>query len=98
WLNSDQHPTFSFKGNITDLSAVDFTKDGIYTVKTDGVLTVKGVDQKITIPGTITVQGNSIFAAADFSIKLADFGITGSPIDGGKVAKEPKINVSAELK
>ncbi|MFI5132267.1 MAG: YceI family protein [Chitinophagales bacterium] len=98
WLDSDKHPTFTYKGNITDLSAVDFTKDGSYEVKTEGVLTIKGVDQKLSAPATITVKGGSVLAAADFSIKLADFGISGAPIDGGKVAKEPKINVTAELK
>src|SRR4026209_1030742 len=26
WLDSDKHPTFSYKGNITDLTAVNFPK------------------------------------------------------------------------
>jgi len=98
WLDSDKNPTFTYKGNITDLTAVNFTKDGTYQVKTEGTLTVKGIDKKLSTPATITVKAGAISASADFSIKLADYGITGSPIDGGKVAKEPKINVSAELK
>ena len=98
WMESDKHPTFTYTGTITDLSAVNFAKDGTYKVKTEGTLTVKGVDKKLSTPATITVKGGSILATADFSIKLSDYGITGVPIDGGKVAKEPKINVSAELK
>jgi polyisoprenoid-binding protein YceI len=98
WLDSDKYPTFDFKGNITDLSAVNFAKEGVYQVKTEGVLTIKGVEQKLVVPATITVKGSSVLAAADFSIKLSDFGITGAPIDAGKVTKEPKISVSAELK
>jgi polyisoprenoid-binding protein YceI len=98
WLNSDDYPTFTYKGNISDLSTVNFTKDGTYTVNTDGVLTIKGVDQKLSTPATIIVKDNAVTASAEFTIKLADFGITGSPIDGGKVAKEPKIAVTAELK
>src|SRR4029079_3297334 len=98
WMESDKHPTFTYKGNITDLAAVDFSKDGTYQVKTEGTLNVKGVEQKLSAPATIVVKGGSVIASADFSIKLADFGITGVPIDGGKVAKEPKISVSAELK
>ena len=98
WMESDKHPTFTYKGNITDLAAVDFSKDGTYQVKTEGTLTVKGVEQKLSAPATIVVKGGSVIASADFSIKLADFGISGVPIDGGKVAKEPKISVSAELK
>ncbi|MBC7950018.1 MAG: YceI family protein [Chitinophagaceae bacterium] len=98
WMNSDKHPTFTYKGNITNLSAVNFAKDGAYKVNTEGVLTVRGVEQKIATPVTIVVKEGAITAATNFSIKLADFGITGAPIDGGKIAKEPKISVSAELK
>lgn len=98
WMESDKHPTFTYNGNITDLSAVDFTKEGTYGVKTEGTLTIKGVEKKLSAPATITVKGNSVLATADFSIKLSDYGITGVPIDGGKISKEPKINVTAELK
>ena len=98
WMDSDKYPAFAYKGSITDLSAVDFTKDGTYHVKTEGVLTIKGIEKKLATPATLTVKGNSILASADFSVLLSDFGITGVPIDGGKVAKEPKINVTAELK
>ena len=98
WMESDKHPTFTYSGNITDLSAVDFTKEGTYEVKTEGTLIIKGVEKKLSAPATITVKGNSVLATADFSIKLSDYGITGVPIDGGKISKEPKINVTAELK
>lgn len=98
WLNSDKFPTFTYKGTITDLSAVNFGKDGSYPVKTEGVLTVKGVEQKVAVPATISIKGGVITAAADFTIKLSDYGISGAPIDAGKVSKEPKIAVSAELK
>jgi polyisoprenoid-binding protein YceI len=87
WMASDKHPVFIYKGTITDISAVNFTKDGTYQVNTEGVLTVKGV-----------VKEGSITASADFTLKLSDFGITGAPIDGGKVAKEPKVSITAELK
>jgi polyisoprenoid-binding protein YceI len=98
WMSSDEHPTFTYKGSITDLAAINFTKDGVYQVKTEGVLKIKGVEQKLSTPATITVKGNTLIATTNFTIKLSDFGITGAPIDGGKVAKEPKITVNAELK
>ena len=97
WMNSDKFPSFTYKGTITNLSAVDFSKEGSYKVTTEGTITVKGVEQKIATPATIVVKGTNVVATADFSIKLADFGITGAPIDGGKVAKEPKISINAVL-
>ena len=36
--------------------------------------------------------------STDFSIKLTDYEINGVPIDAGKVAKEPKITVTAEFR
>ena len=98
WLNSDAFPKFTFKGKVADLSKVDFTKDGTYTVPVTGDLTIKGVSKEVSTPATIVVKGSTITASAGFSIKLADYGISGVPIDAGKVAKEPKITVSAELK
>ncbi|MDP4262725.1 MAG: YceI family protein [Bacteroidota bacterium] len=98
WLDSDKYPTFTYKGAITDISSVNFAKDGTYTVKTEGLLTVKGTGQKLATPATIVIKDGIITESADFSIKLSDFGITGAPIDGGKVSKEPKISITAELK
>jgi polyisoprenoid-binding protein YceI len=98
WFNSDVFPTFTFKGKINDLSKVDFNKDGSYTVEVTGDLTIKAVTKQVTTPATILIKGSTLAATAGFSIKLADFGITGVPVDAGKVAKEPKITVSAELK
>ncbi len=98
WMNSDTHPAFTFKGNITNLKDVDFAKNGTYKANVEGTLKVKGTEKKIKTPATITVKDGAISTAANFSIVLADFGITGAPIDGGKVAKEPKITVSADFK
>jgi polyisoprenoid-binding protein YceI len=98
WLNSDAHPSFIFKGNIVDLSSVDFAKDGSYKTNVEGFLTVKGKEQKVKVPAIIEVKGGALSASAKFSIVLADYGITGVPIDGGKVSKEPKISVSADFK
>jgi len=98
WLNSDEFPTFTFKGNIVNLSSVDLTKDGTYKVDVDGKLSVKGKEQDLKTPATLVVKNGVITATSNFSFKLADYGISGAPIEGGKVAKEPKITVSADFK
>ena len=98
WLNSDAHPTFTFKGNIVNPASIDFSKEGSYKTEVEGLLGIKGKEQKIKVPGTIVVKGENLLVSANFSIALADYGISGAPIDAGKVAKEPKITISAELK
>ncbi len=98
WLHSDAHPTFTFKGNIVNVTSVDFSKDGSYKTEVEGLLGIKGKEQKIKVPGTIVVKGENLMVSANFSISLADYGISGAPIEAGKVAKEPKVSISAELK
>lgn len=99
WLNSAKFPTFTFVGKLSDLSKVKFDKPGTYTVPVSGELTVKDVTKPVSTNATIeVVAGGVIKTSASFTIKLADYGITGAPIDAGKIATEPKITVSAELK
>ncbi|HMK03778.1 MAG TPA: YceI family protein [Ferruginibacter sp.] len=95
WMDSDKYPTATFKGNITNLSAVKFYKDGTYPAEVSGDLTIHGVSQAVKTTGTIVVKGTAITANADFSVKLADYNISGAAIGAGKVSKEPKISVSA---
>lgn len=97
WMNSDEFPKATFNGTISNPSLVNFKKDGTYNVNVDGDLTIKGKTQKINTPATIVVSGNTLKATAAFSIKLSDYEIDGPPVSGGKVSKEPKISVSAEL-
>lgn len=98
WLNSDQFPKFTFKGKIDDLTKVNFSKDGSYTVPVSGDLTVKDITKPLNSQATVVVANGVISTTTAFSIVLADYAITGVPIDAGKVAKEPRITVSAEFK
>jgi polyisoprenoid-binding protein YceI len=98
WMNSDKYPKFTFKGKIDDLSKVDFTKDGTYAVSVTGDLTIRDITKPVTTPGTIIVKGGLLNVTTAFSVKLADYQITGVPVDAGKVSKEPKITVAADLK
>lgn len=97
WMNSAAFPKFSFAGKIDKLSKINFTKNGDYDVEVSGNITVKGISQPISVPATVTVKDGAITAKSNFSIKLKDFGITGQPIDAGKVAEKPTITVSAQF-
>lgn len=97
WMNSDAYPTFTFSGTISNLSQIDFGKNGTYTAQVEGALNVKGKEQKIKVPATVVIKDGSITANSDFSIVLADFGISGASMDSGKVSKTPKVSVSAQF-
>jgi len=96
-MSSDQFPKFTFTGTIDKVNKVKFDKNGTYTVKVNGNLTVKGISKPTKVEGTVTVADGKIKIAANFKIKLEDYNITGQPVEAGKIDKEPKITVSAEF-
>ncbi len=96
WLNSDKFPAFTFMGKISDVTKYNFSKNGVYNVTVTGQLTIKGMTNNVTTPATIEVKNGALMTSASFSIVLADYGIQVGT--AGKIAGEPKITVSAELK
>jgi len=97
WFMSDTYPTFTFTGKIEDNKKVKYTKDGVYIVKVNGSMKIKDITNKLKVTGTVTVVGGKITVASNFKIKLADYKITGVPVDSGKIDKEPKVTVAAEF-
>jgi polyisoprenoid-binding protein YceI len=98
WMDSEKNPTATFKGKIASTTAVNFKKDGTYTSTVAGDLTMHGITKPVTATVTVTVKGKAIATSSSFSVKLADFGITGPAIGAGKVAEEPRIIVAANFK
>jgi hypothetical protein len=47
YVESDTYPGSEFKGSFTNNTAVNYTKDGTYTVKVKGKLTKHGVRQHV---------------------------------------------------
>jgi polyisoprenoid-binding protein YceI len=96
WLNSAKFPLFTFQGKITDLSKVNFKKDGSYTVAVEGTMTIKDKTNPLSTTATIVVSKGSISSSSSFTIKLSDYGIdVGTK---GKIANEPMITVSSDFK
>lgn len=96
WLNSDKFPAFTFMGKISDVTKYNFSKNGVYNVTVNGQLTIKDKTNNVTAPATIEVKNGVLTATASFTIVLADYGVQVG--NSGKIAGEPKITVSAELK
>lgn len=98
WMDSDKNPKASFKGKIINVASVDFKKDGSYNVNVAGDLTMHGITKPVSASATIVVKGKAVSSTANFSAKLADYGVNGPAIAAGKVAEEAKIIVSASFK
>lgn len=96
YMESDKFPKAGFKGRITDMSAVNFEKDGVYNVDVEGELTIHGVTRTLKEKGRITVNGKSLLATSDFTVQPADYNIRIPKIVEGKIARQilVKVNIS----
>ncbi len=96
YMDSDNFPKSEFKGTITDLSKVNFKKDGVYPVTADGNLTLHGVTNKIKTTGTLTVKDGKISTSSKFNITLADYKVTVPAFQTSKVAEAVEVTVNCK--
>jgi len=97
YLNTKKYPKAKLTGQITNLSDVNFDKDGVYDGKFTGEMNIKGEAQPITANGKIFVKGNQVTLNTSFDLTLGDYGIAfkkGKP--STNIAKTIKITVVAE--
>ena len=89
YLQSNTYPRADFKGSITNVKEVVFTKNGTYKAIVKGDLTLHGVTKNITVKGTITVKDSKISAIASFPIIMKDF-----KIDASSVTEKVKAEIN----
>lgn len=94
YMESDKYPKAIFKGQVSDISKVDFNKEGSYAVAVNGDLTMHGVTNKITVPGTISIKSGLISAISSFKVKLADYKISIPKIVKDNIAESIDISVN----
>jgi hypothetical protein len=97
YMESDKFPKSEFKGKISNLADANLGKDGTYNVTVAGKLSIHGVTNDVSVPGTITVKGKDVTAKAKFTIKMADYKITVPTVVADKVSKEASITIDAAL-
>lgn len=93
YLESDKFPKSIFKGKISNISQLNFEKEGSYPVTVKGWLEIHGIKKEIEIPGTITVKGKGVTALSDFTVLLSDYDISIPSLVKDKIAKTVTIKV-----
>jgi len=96
YMDSEKFPKAGFKGKISNLSAVDFSKDGTYNVSVSGDLTIRDVTKPVTVQGTITVKGGVVTVASTFSIKRRDYNVIGEAFVQKKISEDIQITVNCQ--
>ncbi|HEY6063243.1 MAG TPA: YceI family protein [Chitinophagaceae bacterium] len=97
YMESDKFPRAEFKGKIKDNDDINYSKEGTYSVKVKGKLTMHGQSNDVDTDAKITIQNGKISAVADFSVKLADYNISIPGLVADKISKTAKISVSCSL-
>lgn len=92
YMQSNKFPKAVFMGNIVDLKAVDFSKDGSYKVSVKGNLEIHGIKKEVIVPGTIEIKGGKLSSKSVFKVAIADYGVKGH----AKIAKEIEVTVDCK--
>jgi polyisoprenoid-binding protein YceI len=93
YMESEKFPKATFKGKITNLSAVNFTKNGTYEVTVEGDLTIHNVTNKVSNKGTIEVLTGGINASSKFKIVPEDYKIEIPGVVREKISKDLEVTV-----
>jgi hypothetical protein len=94
YMESEKFPKSSFKGKITNLSSVNFSKNGTYDVTVEGDLIIRDVTNKISTKGTIEVVTGGINANSKFNIAPEDYKINIPGVVREKIAKNMEVTVT----
>ncbi len=97
YMESTTYTKAEFKGAIGNNAAVNYSKDGDYTVKVSGKLTMHGVTKDIQADGSISVKSGKIGANAAFTVQLKDYNISIPSMVADKVSPTAKITVDCML-
>ncbi len=96
YAETDKFPKAKFKGTITNLSDIDFGKNGTYDANISGKIKFHGVTKDIDIKAKLTVDRDELIANSTFYLKPSDFDIAIPSVVREKIAKEMTIKVDVD--
>ena len=94
YMESNKFPKATFQGKITNLSSINFSKDGSYDATIEGDLTLHGIKQFYKGTGTLTVSSGKITGVSKFTVKLADYKIEIPSLVADKISPTIEIRVN----
>lgn len=88
YMESSKFPKAIFKGQIYSPEKINIDKDGIYSVKVKGEMTIHGVTKTIETEGSFTIKGGVISSEAIFNVLVADYKIEIPAVVRNNIARE----------
>jgi polyisoprenoid-binding protein YceI len=92
-LETAKYPDITFKS--TDVTGT--IKNGAFDVKIGGNMTLHGVTQHVVIPATVTVSGDTLRAAGEFSLDRKKFNVNATNAFKGLVKVKHKLRFTFDI-
>ncbi len=96
YMESEKYPKATFKGKIEEFKTLNLSKDGNYTVKVTGTMSIHGVSKEMSTKGEFEVKNGKISSKSDFVVALADYNIKVPTLMMMKIAEVVKVHVNTE--
>lgn len=96
YLETEKYPKAIYKGKI--IEDIDFTKNGIYQVRSKGIFTIHGTEKEKIIKVKISVKDKEILIESSFEVPLEDHNIKIPKVVNQKIASIILVEVKANLK
>ncbi len=95
YLESRKFPNSTFTGKIIEKN--NFLKEGKYTIRAKGKLTIHGVSQERIIKSTLEYKNGKFFIQSFFTVLLEEHDIDIPKVVHQKIAEEIKVSIKATL-
>lgn len=96
YMETDKYPDCSFSGRIID--DIDFSKQGVITVRAKGLLLIRGVSKERIIKAQVSVKENELLISALFDVPLQDHDIRIPRLVYQKIAPVVTVTLNASMK
>lgn len=97
YMWAEKHPEAELKGTITNLTEINFDKNGTYKANVKGTLTIRGISKDYDISGEIIVNDKNLKCNAKFMVKLADHEVPIPKMVTENIAEEVEITVNLDM-
>ncbi len=94
-LETDSFPEIVYE--CSHASSIQKLADSLYMVALNGELTLHGVTRNQQVPARVTVKGDTVRAAGEFSIRQSDYEIRLVSAAGGTVKLKDEIRLSFDI-
>jgi len=97
YVESNKYKKAEFKGLILNNNDVLYNKDGTYTVKVKGKLTMHGETKDVEAKGNISIKAGKVQTNSTFNVQLSDYKIEIPTLVKDNISNNVRIDVNCSL-